>query len=391
MAGMTFQREPAAGSTQNSPLGEMPEQLSRYFSPDYFTAKQRFLTATERLGAQHQSVPIQAPSPTGDPLTIDVAVIGAAKPKSALIVSSGLHGVEGFFGSAVQIAFLERFAPYWQPPPGAALVMLHSLNPFGFAWKRRFNEDNVDLNRNFLLSDEVYAGAPPLSAAFRRVMMPIASPLRFDLWPARMAFLAIRHGVQAFWETLPGGQYDYPDWLFFGGRAPTQTAEILDWLMPQMLDEADHVVHLDFHTGLGRWTNCQLLLSESESGENCDWWKAHFGEERVTETAAAARSYAARGSLGPWLQARLPKCRYRYATAEFGTYSPGRVIRALAEELRWHTKLGNQSADHWARVRLTEIFAPRNETWRRKSVETGISLIRRAADVLWDSVRTASG
>ena len=34
-------------------------------------------------------------------------------------------------------------------PPRSARYFIHALNPFGFAWLRRVNEDNVDLNRNF--------------------------------------------------------------------------------------------------------------------------------------------------------------------------------------------------------------------------------------------------
>ncbi len=85
---------------------------------------------------------------------------------SALVVSSGVHGVEGFFGSAVQLAFLEKLPPDWRPPEGAAVVLIHALNPFGFAWQRRFNEENVDLNRNFLLAEQTYCRRP---AAERRL------------------------------------------------------------------------------------------------------------------------------------------------------------------------------------------------------------------------------
>ena len=160
--------------------------MLEYYSPDYFTAKNRFLAACARLAVdRHYSLPIDAPSPNAEPLTIDVAVLGAATPHSALVLSSGIHGVEGGFGSAVQLAFLEGLARNWRPPEGAALVLLHALNPFGFAWRRRFNEENVDLNRNFLLTDQEYAGAPPLSGAFRGILTPSGFHRRFGLWKAR--------------------------------------------------------------------------------------------------------------------------------------------------------------------------------------------------------------
>jgi hypothetical protein len=115
-------------------LSVSPANSLDAYSADYFAARKRFREACERGGWQQQSLPIDAPSPTGEPLSIDVAVLGAARPESAIVVTSGLHGVEGPFGSAVQLAVVESLAPDWRPPAGAAIVMLHALNPFGFAW-----------------------------------------------------------------------------------------------------------------------------------------------------------------------------------------------------------------------------------------------------------------
>ncbi len=223
-----------------------------------------------------ESLVIDAPSPGEEPLTIDVGVAGSATPSSALILSSGIHGVEGFFGSAVQLAYLDSLAPDWRPPEGAAVILLHALNPFGFAWRRRFNEENVDLNRNFLLPEEPYSGAPPLTGRFRSLLTPRSFHRRFGFWTARMALLALRHGIGSFWRTLPVGQYDFPEFLYFGGHQRAQTAEQIDRVLPTLLGTAREVVHLDFHTGLGRWANCDLLLAERERPENAAWWREHF-------------------------------------------------------------------------------------------------------------------
>jgi hypothetical protein len=356
-----------------------------FFSPDYFTAKQRFLAACDRLAFEHHSLLIDAPSPTAEPLTIDVAIGGARQPNSALVVSSGVHGVEGFFGSAVQLAFIEQLPRDWRPPQGAAIVLIHALNPFGFAWQRRFNEENVDLNRNFLLADQAYAGAPPLADVFRRTLKPAA--WRFGFHNVRVAKLAMRHGVRSFWDTLPVGQYEHPDWLFFGGNERSQSARLVDQLLPTLLDKAREVVHLDIHTGLGRWANWDLLLSEHEPADNADWWRCHFNAAKVKESRSPGRSYQIRGGFGSWLRHRFPNCCYRFATAEFGTYSAMRVIRALTDELHWHAMLGHEQPHHWARRALTEAFAPQNKRWRATSLAAGLSLIERAAQALWPSDR----
>jgi hypothetical protein len=195
--------------------------------------------------------------------------------------------------------------------------------------------------------------------------------------------LALRHGRRSFWETLPVGQYDFPDWLFFGGAAPAKSVEALQNFLPSVLDAARDVVHLDFHTGLGRWANGQLLVSDAEGAENAEWWQTHYGRSAVTRVKSFTRAYEVRGGFGPWLKALFPACDYRYSTAEFGTYSPMRVIGALADELRWHVELGSESHGHTSRRRLSDTFVPRSRSWRTKTLNAGVAWARRGAEVLW--------
>jgi hypothetical protein len=171
-------------------------------------------------------------------------------------------------------------------------------------------------------------------------MLRVGLPRRIDLATARMAMLAARHGLRSFWETLPVGQYDFPDWLFFGGHGRTQSTEALRALAPQLLGGSREVVHLDFHTGLGRWGQDQLLLCDAGERGHCGWWQAQFGAKNVREPSRETGAYQVRGGFGRWLKALLPHVRYRFATAEFGTYSPARVIQSLVRELAYHTHVG---------------------------------------------------
>jgi predicted deacylase len=357
-------------------------EAASYYSADYFMARRRFLAASARLGLEHHALEIDAPSPNSEPLSIDITIAGAAKPRSAIVLSSGVHGVEGLFGSAIQLAFLERLGSHWRLPKDAAIVLIHTVNPFGFAWQRRFNEDNVDLNRNFLLGEEQFAGSPPLAGAFRRLLMPGKPRTRYGFWKARMALLALRHGIRSFWETLPVGQYDYPDWLYYGGGGPTQSSRALELFLPTVLEDADNVVHLDFHTGLGRWAECELLVPNCEGLASIEWWPEHFAD-MVRKVKTFTHPYEIRGGFGPWLRALFPGCQYHFATAEFGTYSPLRVISALADELRWHGELGTEEPDHHSRCKLADTFVPRSRNWRTKALQTGVGLVERAAKMLW--------
>ena len=48
-------------------------------------------------------------------------------------------------------------------------MLLHALNPYGFAWDRRVNEDNADINRNFV--DFTH---PPENEAYEALAAEIA-------------------------------------------------------------------------------------------------------------------------------------------------------------------------------------------------------------------------
>ncbi len=114
------------------------------FSSDYETARSRFLAAAKSNNFQILSYPIQTTA--RDDLTIDLTIHRGNSSEKIIMISSGLHGIEGFLGSAIQFALLDSALN-----PNISFIFIHALNPYGFKYLRRTNEDNIDLNRNFLL------------------------------------------------------------------------------------------------------------------------------------------------------------------------------------------------------------------------------------------------
>lgn len=72
--------------------------FSGLFSPDYATARERFRKAAAGLGWQLESYPIGFNGPNREELTIDVRYPPDTPPSKVLVISSGVHGVEGFSG-----------------------------------------------------------------------------------------------------------------------------------------------------------------------------------------------------------------------------------------------------------------------------------------------------
>ena len=354
------------------------------FSPNYSAARARFRAGAHAADARLEEHPIGQVGPDGEDLTIDVAILGNPEPTRAVVVSSGLHGVEGFFGSAVQAALLEDVLGGWHPPDDGALILLHALNPYGFAWLRRVNESNVDLNRNVLLDDEPYTGAPDGYAELDDLLNPQSPPSlasRATFLP-RAVFNIARHGMPAMKNAVAGGQYTYPKGLFFGGAALERTGQILDAELPRWVGQAKRVVHIDFHTGLGARGEYKLFVDHPWGSEGVNALSAAFGADRVEPwEPKQGTSYAIRGGLGTWCKARLPHVDYDVLAAEFGTVHVLRVIAALHNENR-ATQWGGP--DHptlqGTREGLRDTFAPPERAWRDAVIPRGLGIVQQAID-----------
>ena len=345
-----------------------------YFSPDYAAARERFRATTRVVGAAPHTLELAARGPSGEPLTIDIAWLGDPGAKRVLLHSSGLHGVEAFAGSAIQLALLGH------PPatgPGCALVLVHTLNPYGMAWVRRANEHNVDLNRNFLADGEAWSGAPEIYRRIDRLLNP-PSPPGFDFFPARALLQLVRHGSQRLKQAVAEGQYEFERGLFFGGKGLEQGPRtFLDWTAKH-LAQADYVLALDVHTGLGPPGEETLLPEPGVCATPTVRLAEALERELIDVTQTRGPAYVVRGGMGSALPRVLPGVAVDFVLQELGTCPPVAVFRALREENRWH-HYGGGGLDHTAKRRLREVLCPASPHWRQQVVPRGVALAERAA------------
>ncbi|MBI2314152.1 MAG: DUF2817 domain-containing protein [Betaproteobacteria bacterium] len=337
-----------------------------YFSPDYATARERFLAAAQSAGARLHTLALDARGPDGSPLSIDIAWLGAPAPSRVFLHSSGMHGVEGFAGSAIQLALLERGLPV---PAECAVLLVHVLNPYGMAWLRRVNENNVDLNRNF---PEAEGDPPAASARYRRLdaFLNPPTPPGADLFFLRAVWLALRFGFRPLQQAIVEGQYEFPRGLFFGGRelqpGPSQYLAFLG----THLRSVKRGFAIDVHTGLGKWG--QELLFLRAGARDATALGAKLGKT-LTPDPEADVGYNIRGGYANALRAIGGNPALNLITQEFGTYSAIRVLHALREENRWH-HWGAGGIAHSSKARLKEMFCPESREWRESVVERGVSL-----------------
>jgi hypothetical protein len=347
-----------------------------YFSQTYAVARSRFIAAACAAGGTIDEINLDEMDPDGAPLAIEVAWFGAEEPSRVVIHSSGIHGVEGFAGSAVQLAVLDEALDI---PEDGALIMVHCLNPYGMAWLRRVNENNVDLNRNFILDAQERTGANDIYGALDGLLNPKRLRAGPDLFYARALHCIVKYGMPALRQAVAGGQYDYPEGLFYGGdefqKGPLQ---YLGWLSLR-LRPVKRVIALDVHTGLGKWGDEALYLrSGRDHAEEAVKLGAQLDRTLVTD-AVAHGAYEIRGMLSDLFGMLDPTPDWSFILQEFGTYPGLRVINALRLENYWH-RYGNVGPEHWSKQHLKRMLAPEDANWRRSVVDRGVSLCRRVMD-----------
>lgn len=346
-----------------------------FFSDSYQQAQTKFFqAANNRHWRMRQSFTNSA---AGQDRGTDVFRYGVPKARAVLIVTSGLHGIEGFAGSAIQLHAVKKnlLSPL---PKDMAVVYVHALNPYGFANLRRVNEDNVDLNRNFIDWSKNSPPDHPLAADLHQILVP-------EQWESAMPGFhdfSRKHGVATLTDALTQGQYNFADGLFYGGQEPSWTN--LKWrdILAKQTEGANFIAHVDIHTGLGLSGYGEIIIADSafstEGQRAKEWW----GKSVRSLADGTSVSASVSGAIEQSFNAAVHNAHGKEiisATLEFGTQPPLDVLEALAYDNWVNAKYGS---DEVLRKKASDLmrnaFAPDDQTWREKVIARGSEVLVQA-------------
>lgn len=342
-------------------------QSDRWFPSDYVTARRNFLNAVESAGGTVVTHVHPLLGPSNDELATDVATLGSPDAQNVLVLVSGTHGVEGLAGSGLQVAQLKSGL---RPPPGSdvAIRLVHALNPYGVAFRRRVNEESIDLNRNFQTFPSNRPN-PAYDELHDLLTMRPGGLTRVRQGFAFAAFVAKR-GIRTLQEAVTKGQYNHPTGLFYGGSAPSWSRKTWDRILADLAGKRKVVV-VDYHTGLGPRGSGQLIsqwgatFGSGISGPRSRVLADCFGSDVVADPEANSVSAGLAGDL---LSYTVSSGDHLLAVAlEFGTYPMLKVLNAMMDE-NWAHHAKDPALEMY-RDRLVEVFSPDNVSWRRAVYE----------------------
>jgi len=338
------------------------------FRGSYHEARQCFLEAISscppELIQSRQAVQHPLPGSDKEPLYLDWIKLGQSQaPDNLLVLISGTHGVEGFAGSAIQSCVMASLVEELCREKGLGIILLHALNPWGFAWLRRYDHQGIDLNRNFIKFDQDLPENPIYNKLHGDLFGNTGEPVEdcFSRWQATL-------GEREFDAAITRGQYSYPDGLFYGGQTPCWSRTVLEQLSTDTaLQNARQIAVIDLHTGLGPYGYGEVINDHPLKSSGFDRAIAWYGQE--ARSALLGQSYSApKTGLLDYFWHDLVGARGCFITLEFGTYALEELLLLTCEEQRYHNSYGTdwQKRDlkNPAVTALHNFFYPRDEKWQ---------------------------
>lgn len=342
------------------------DAIPKCFSESYDEARRKFLNAGDDLGLTPKSYANPLTGPNGGTLATDCLWIGPEDAEKVLVMISATHGVEGFCGSACQIDWLLHGGAA-QLNDGAAALLIHAINPHGFAWQRRVTEEGCDLNRNYVDFDKTLPTNPGhdelvncfVPAALDDSSLADAS-LKIDKFRSA-------NGEKAFQVARKQGQYKHAHSVFFGGFSPTWARRTLEAIINDYALKTRQLnVVIDYHTGLGPHGHGEPICCHLPDSLGLRRVMDMYGDFVGVPELGTSSSIPLNGTLWEMLDRKLGD-KYTCVALEYGTYAPDNGLRAMQAD-HW---LHNQGEVDWLepktqtiKAALKKHFYPASQDWK---------------------------
>lgn len=317
-----------------------------------------------------------------DNLYIDNIYLPADKEnKNLVVLTTGVHGMEGYIGSVMLDVFFEEIYPDIDTDKTGILIVAN-VNPYGMKYMRRYNENNVDLNRNFILDWDNFDMASNKDYPEVKEFLQPEGKIGNALWHEAGFYLSlakevITKGADKVSDALLTGQYEYADGVYYGGNGDEISTQYLKGVFNDCLDgDYENIVHIDIHSGYGPRYNMVIFNSVYETMTEAETKKA-FGYDYVISHDSES-FYATTGDTTDYFY-RLAESKSTekelFSTCfEFGTIGDSFVdsilsLKYTVDENRQHFfPSDNEIASEVVKENYYELFYPTETEWREKTV-----------------------
>ena len=318
----------------------------------------------------------------GENLYIDNIYLPASSEKTNLIIlTTGVHGIEGYIGSVMLDVFFEEIYPTLNTENTGILVVAN-INPYGMKNYRRYNENNVDLNRNFIEDWDSFDRSSnqeyPKVVNFLQPEGKMGNAFWHEVgFYMSLAKEAVFTGADTISDALLTGQYEYPTGVYYGGNGDEVSTTYLKGVFADCIDgEYENLIHIDVHSGYGPRYNMVIFNSVQDMTTEAEAIEM-FGYEYII-AQDSEEFYVTYGDTTDYFY-RLARSKNSdkelYSTCfEFGTIGDSFIdsilsLKYTVDENRQHFyPTTNKITAEVVRQNYLELFYPTESEWRMKAI-----------------------
>ncbi len=351
---------------------------SQSFYESYEEIRLHLRELTAELGVEISSHPIDE----ADGLYIDSFYLPGTEEQTNLIVlTTGVHGIEGYIGSTMLDVFFAEIYPTLDSGNTGVLVVAN-VNPYGMKYFRRYNENNVDLNRNFILDWDSFDLSSNREYPKVDTFLGPTGKIGNGLWHEVGFYLslgktAITDGADTISDALLTGQYEYPQGVYYGGNGDEASTEYLKDVFSQCLESPyENIIHIDLHSGYGPRYNMVIFNSVYETMNEAES-REIFGYDHIIAYDSEA-FYATTGDTTDFFY-RLAQQKQAEATLFSTCFEFGTIGDAFFDTILSLKYTIDENRNHWyptdnaisvqiVRQNYLELFYPTETAWREKAV-----------------------
>ena len=366
---------------------ENPENNFKYadsFLTTYDEVREKLESRIESLRASGITVEYSEYAvDESDNLYIDNIYLPSTGDKTNLIVlTTGVHGMEGYIGSVMLDVFFGEIYPTLDTS-NTGILIVANVNPYGMKYMRRYNENNVDLNRNFIEDwdsfDRTSNKDYPKVVSFLQPEGKMGNAFWHEVgFYLSLAKEAIFTGAGTISDALLTGQYEYPEGVYYGGDGDEKSTTYLKGVFADCLNgEYENIIHVDIHSGYGPRYN-MVIFNSVQDPTTEEEAKAMFGydyiiatdSEEFYETFGDTTDYFYRLARGLNSEKDLYSTCFEFGTIGDGFFDSILSLKYTVDENRQHRfPTDNAITEQMVRENYYELFYPTETEWREKTIQ----------------------
>lgn len=317
-----------------------------------------------------------------DGLYVDNILLPAtAETTNLIVLTTGVHGMEGYIGSVMLDVFFEEVYPTLNTANTGVLIVAN-INPYGMKYMRRYNGNNVDLNRNFIEDWDNFDRSSNKEYPKVDHFLQPEGKMGNAFWHEVSFFLslakeAIFTGADTISDALLTGQYEYPEGVYYGGNGDEMSTTYLKGVFADCLNgEYENIIHIDIHSGYGPRYNMVIFNSVQDSTTEAEA-KEMFGYDYII-AVDSEEFYPTFGDTTDYfyrLKNSTASDKELYSTCfEFGTIGNSFIdsifsLKYTVDENRQHWyPTDNAITEEMVRENYYELFYPTETEWREKTI-----------------------